>query len=156
MKILSDRKASVRQNLSHENYGSDEPTETGSNRAFGCTVGAILMAIGAARAFIAGAATPVSFLLIGAGAGLVLFGIAAPSRLAVLNRLWLRLGVVISKIVNPIVMAILFYFVISPMALVMRMAGRRPLGLATDPAAPSYWIPREPPEGGKASMRRQF
>jgi hypothetical protein len=146
----------VSRNFSHEDYTGDQPTEGSSDRAFGCTVGAILMAIGAARALIAGAVTPVSFLLIGAGAALVLFGIAAPSRLAVLNRLWLRLGVVISKIVNPIVMAILFYFVVSPMALVMRMAGRRPLRLATDPAAPSYWIPREPPEGGKASMRRQF
>jgi Saxitoxin biosynthesis operon protein SxtJ len=146
----------VSQNFSHEDYSGDQPIEGSSNRAFGCTVGAVSMVLGAARAFIAGAVTPVSLLLIAAGAVLVLFGIAAPSRLAVLNRLWLKLGVLLSKIVNPIVMAILFYFVISPMALVMRMAGRRPLRLVADAAAPSYWIARDPSEGGPAGMRRQF
>jgi hypothetical protein len=35
-------------------YDEEEPTEAGSDRAFGCTVGSILMAIGATRAFVAG------------------------------------------------------------------------------------------------------
>jgi hypothetical protein len=146
----------VSQNLSHENYAGDQPTEAGSDRAFGCTVGAVLMVLGAAKAFMAGAVTFFSFLIFAGGAVLLLFGIGAPSRLAALNRLWLQLGVVISKIVNPIVLALLFFLVISPMALVMRMAGRRPLRLAPDRAALSYWIAREPPEGEPSSMRRQF
>jgi hypothetical protein len=59
-------------------------------------------------------------------------------------------------LVNPAVLALLFFFVVTPMALVVRSAGKQPLRLAPDPAAASYWITREPPEGGPSNMRRQF
>jgi large-conductance mechanosensitive channel len=144
------------QNLSHENYSDDEPTKAGSDRAFGCTVGAILMAIGAAKALVAGAVTAAALVIFAAGAVLVLLGIGAPSRLSGLNRLWLKIGEVIAKIVNPIVLALLFFLVVTPMALVMRLAGKRPLRLVPDRTAASYWIAREPPEGGPSSMKRQF
>ena len=145
------------QNFSlHENYGDDEPTEAGSDRAFGCTVGTILMAIGAAKTLMAAAVTPVAILIFAPGAVLLLLGIVAPSRLSALNRLWLKLGAVIAKIINPIVLAVLFFLVFTPMALVMRIAGKRPLRLVPDRTAASYWIARKPPEGGPSSMRRQF
>lgn len=140
----------------HENYADDEPTAAGSNRAFGCTVGTILMAIGAAKALMAEAITPVSILIFAPGAVLLLLGIVAPSRLSAVNRLWLKMGAVIARIINPIVLAVLFFLVFTPMALVMRMAGKRPLRLVPDRTAASYWIAREPPEGEPSSMRRQF
>jgi len=147
----------VRRNFSlHENYRDEAPLETGSDRAFGCTVGSILMAVGAAKAFIATAVSPASSLFLAAGAVMLLLGIVAPSRLKVLNRLWLRLGAAIAAVVNPMILAILFFLVVTPMALVMRIAGKRPLRLAPDPTAASYWIAREAPEGRAASMRRQF
>jgi large-conductance mechanosensitive channel len=146
----------VSRNLSHENYGDDEPPQAGSDRAFGCTVGTVLMVIGAAKAFVAGAVTPASFLIVVPGTVLLLLGIVAPSRLSALNRFWLKIGAVISKIVNPIILAVLFFLVISPMALVMRIAGRRPLRLAPDRTAASYWIARERSEGEPSSMKRQF
>jgi len=146
----------VSQNFSHEDYRDDEPTEAGSDRAFGCTVGTVLMAVGAAKAFMAGAIIPVSFLIFAPGVVLLVLGIGAPSRLSAFNRLWSKLGAVLAKVVNPIVLALLFFFVITPMALVMRIAGRRPLRLAPDRTATSYWITRQPPEGGPSRMRRQF
>ncbi len=153
----SDRETPVKQNFSlHENYRDDEPAQAGSDRAFGCSVGAILMAIGAAKAFMAAAVTPVSFLIFAAGAVLLFLGIIAPSRLSTLNRLWLKIGAIISKIVNPIVLALLFFLVVTPMAFVMRIAGKRPLRLAADRTAASYWIERQPPEAGASNMKRQF
>jgi len=147
----------VSQNFSlHENYRDEEPTEAGGDRAFGCTVGTILMAVGAAKAFVAGAIPLVACLIFAVGALLLLLGIFAPSRLSALNRLWSKVGAAIAKVVNPIVLALLFFFVVTPMALVMRIAGKRPLRLAPDRAASSYWIYRERPEGGASSMRRQF
>ena len=140
----------------HENFSDDEPVETGSNRAFGCTVGAIAMAIGALKAALAAAVTLLSSVLFAAGAVLFLFGLAAPARLSAVKRLWLQLGAAIAKVVNPIVLAILFAVVITPLALVMRMLGKRPLRLAPDPAASSYWLPREPAGGEASNMRRQF
>lgn len=147
----------MRQNLSpHENFHDDEPIQAGSNRAFGCTVGTVLMAIGAAKALVAGAIIPGSFLIFGPGALLVTLGIVAPSRLTLLNRGWLKLGAAIAMVVNPVILALLFLVVITPMALVMRIAGKRPLRLAPDRTATTYWIACEPPEGGGSSMRRQF
>jgi hypothetical protein len=139
----------------HEDYRDDGPTETGSDRTFGYTVGGVLTAIGIAKAFIGGAVTPVSSLLFGAGAVLLVLGIVAPSRLSLLNSIWLKIGAVLAMVVNPIVLMLLFLIVVTPMALLMRLLGKRPLRLAPDPSAASYWIKREPPNGS-STMRQQF
>jgi hypothetical protein len=153
----SDRNERQETSVSlHENYRDDAPIETGSNRAFGCTVGTIAMVIGATKAVLAAAVTPVSLLIFAAGAALLLVGIIAPSRLSALNRLWLRLGAMMAKVVNPIILALLFILVITPLALVMRVLGKRPLRLAPDPAAASYWIAREVADGQPSNMTRQF
>src|SRR5947209_1639879 len=85
------QETSVNENVSlHESYRDEEPTEAGSDRAFGCTVGSILMLIGATKAFAAGAISSVVSLIFASGALLLLLGIVAPSRLSALNRLWLK------------------------------------------------------------------
>ena len=140
----------------HENYRDDEPTEAGSDRAFGCTVGGMLMLIGATKAFTAGAISSVVCLIFASGALLLLLGIVVPSRLSTLSRLWLKVGTAIAKVVNPIILALLFFLVVTPMAFFMRIVGKRPLRLATDRTAVTYWIEREPPAGGASTMRRQF
>lgn len=143
------------QNFSlHENYRDEELASAGSDRAFGCTVGSILVAIGATKAFVAGAVPVITLLTLGAGAVLLLLGIVAPSRLSILNKIWLKIGTAIAKLVNPIVLALLFFLVVTPMALLMRMAGKRPLRLAPDRIVATYWIEREP--GGASNMRWQF
>jgi hypothetical protein len=79
--------------------------------------------------------------------------IIKPSLLHPLNRLWMRLGLLLHKIVNPIVMGLLFYGTIWPTALVMRR--RDLLRLKREPGANSYWITRQPgplPE----TMKDQF
>ena len=138
----------------HENYSDEEPVEVGSDRTFGCTVGSILILIGATKAFVAGAAHPIACLAFAAGAVLLLLGIVAPSRLSKLNKIWLKVGTTIAKVINPIILAVLFFLVVTPMALVMRIVGKRPLRLAPDRMAATYWIEREP--GGASSMTRQF
>jgi hypothetical protein len=140
----------------HESYRDDEPTKAGSNRAFGCTVGSILIVIGATKAFMAGTVPPIAFLIFVVGAVLLSLGVVAPSRLSILNKLWLKVGTAITKVVNPIVLALLFFVVVTPMALLMRIVGKRPLRLAPDRTAPTYWIGRNPSTSGAASMRRQF
>jgi hypothetical protein len=140
----------------HETYRDEEPVEGGGDRAFGCTVGTILMVIGAAKAFAAGAILLVSSLIFVAGALLLLLGIFAPLRLSGLNRVWLKVGTALAKVVNPILLALLFFVAVTPMAFVIRILGKRPLRLSPDRTAATYWIKREPPEGGSSSMRRQF
>ena len=100
----------MRRNFSlHENYRDDEQTEAGSDRAFGYTVGAVLMVIGAAKSLIAGTITLVSFLIFVPGSILLLLSAVAPSRLSALNKFWLKIGAAIAKVINPIVLAFLFF-----------------------------------------------
>jgi hypothetical protein len=56
----------------------------------------------------------------------------------------------------PIVMRLLFFGVVTPIGVAMRLAGRDPLRRRCDPTASSYWIVRRPPGPSAASMRRQF
>ena len=145
------------QNFSlHENYRDDEPVENSSPRSFGCTVGAILVLIGIVKACMAGTVFLISWLLLAAGVALLFFGIAAPARLSMLHRAASKLGAIIARAVNPIVMAVLFFGAVTPMGLIMRIIDKRPLNLERDPTAATYWIKRELVESEAPSMRRQF
>ena len=59
-------------------------------------------------------------------------------------------------LVVPIVMRLLFFGVITPIGVAMRLTGRDPLRRRHDPSASSYWILRRPPGPSPVSMRRQF
>lgn len=86
-------------------------------------------------------------------AGLAL---ALPRTLAPLNRLWFLFGQLLHRIVNPIVMGLLFFCVLTPTALLMRLLGKRALALDFDAAARTYWIERRPPGPAPETMKRQF
>lgn len=133
-----------------------EPDEPSSNAAFGWTVGGALIAIGALKAWLAAAPTPPAAALAGCGAVLVLLAFAAPAHLALPHRLWRRLGAAMAAVVNPLVVALLFLVVVTPMAMVMRLCGKRPLHLRPDPGVGSYWIERDHRAAGKTTMRQQF
>jgi hypothetical protein len=76
--------------------------------------------------------------------------------LAPLNRLWQRFGLLLHRIVSPIVLGLLFYLTVLPVGLLMRAFGKDPLRLRADRAARSYWIVREPPGPSGDSMKQQF
>jgi hypothetical protein len=82
--------------------------------------------------------------------------LAKPELLAGLNRQWMKLGILLGKVVSPIALGVLFYCVITPIGLALRLAGKDPLRLKRDPAANSYWIPRDPPGPPPGSMTNQF
>jgi hypothetical protein len=68
----------------------------------------------------------------------------------------LKLSGFVNKAVSQILMALLFFLVVTPIALVMRMVGKRPLRLRPDRTAATYWTERKRPAGGASNMRRQF
>ena len=59
-----------------------------------------------------------------------------PRILAPLNRLWLKFGLLLYKVMNPLVLGLLFFVTIMPIGLVMRALGKDFLRLKRDPAAP--------------------
>ncbi|MBK9167701.1 MAG: hypothetical protein IPM24_09580 [Bryobacterales bacterium] len=100
------------------------------------------------------AGLPMRVWALAVAVGFLLAGWAAPRLLGPLNRAWRQLGILMGKVVHPVVLAILFYGVFTPMGLAMRLAGRDPMRRKFDPAADSYWLPRQPP--GPGSMRDPF
>ncbi len=86
----------------------------------------------------------------------LLLALAVPRALAPLNRLWMKLGDILHRIASPIALAILFYGVVTPTGLLMRLFGKDPLRLRFDREAKSYWIAREPPGPAPESLKDQF
>jgi hypothetical protein len=72
------------------------------------------------------------------------------------NQLWLKFGLLLHRIVNPIIMAILFYGTILPIGLLMRALGKDPLRLKRDKNATSYWLTRSDERPPSEAMRQQF
>ena len=79
-----------------------------------------------------------------------------PSLLRVPNRLWFRFGMILHRFLNPVVLGMLFYVVITPVALLVRLFGGKLLPLAFDRSAVTYWIVRDPPGPAADSARNQF
>ena len=79
-----------------------------------------------------------------------------PGVLAPLNRLWTRFGLLLHRLVSPLVLGVMFFLVITPMGLVMRALGKDPLRLQRDRAARTYWIDRQPPGPAPDSLNNQF
>lgn len=79
-----------------------------------------------------------------------------PDMLRPWNCAWFRLGLLLHRIVAPLLFGLLFFAVITPTALMMRARGKRPLTLHPDPAADSYWIARPPGPPPAEGMTRQF
>ena len=79
-----------------------------------------------------------------------------PQMLAPLNRLWFRFGLLLHKIVSPVVLAIMFFLVFTPTGMIMRALGKDPLRLRLDKNATSYWIERTPPGPSPESLGDQF
>jgi hypothetical protein len=142
-------------NQSHEAF-PEHALEGPSNRSFGYTVGGILLAFVLVRWLISGGLTPITTALAVVGGVLVLLAFASPDWLAVPNRLWTKLGLVLFKIVNPVVMLLIYAVAFVPIGLFLRLRGYDPLAAAFDKGADSYWNKRSPHEPDPATMRNQF
>ena len=79
-----------------------------------------------------------------------------PAALSPLNRLWFRLGLLMHRVINPLIMGLLFFVVITPMGLLMRAFGKRPLDLTFRLAAPSYWAVRSGRKSQPRPMTDQY
>lgn len=79
----------------------------------------------------------------------------SPRLLVPLNRAWYALGVLLGKIVNPLVLGVVFFIVITPTAMVIKLAGRDALRLHKK-SLDSYWIDRSPAGPDSQSFKNQF
>ncbi len=88
----------------------------------------------------------------------VLFAAATlfmPRTLTPLNRLWYGLGMLLGKIISPIVLGLMFFVLITPVSLITRLFGRDELRLKKRDVE-SYWIDRLPPGPASDSFKNQY
>lgn len=85
----------------------------------------------------------------------ILAAIAVPTLLAPLNRLWMAFGLLLGKIVSPVVLGLIFLVLITPVALATRLFGRDILRMKKR-RVPSYWVERDPAGPEPASFQHQF
>ena len=69
-----------------------------------------------------------------------------------LNILWFKFGIFLGKIVSPIIMGVIFFFVVTPIAILMRFIGKDLLNLKYNKKK-TYWIEKN---GPKSKMKNQF
>ena len=82
----------------------------------------------------------------------LILGIINSKILSPLNKLWFKFGLLLGKIVSPIVMGAIFFFVVTPIGLFMRFIGKDLLNLKIN-SNKSYWINKS---GEKSKMKNQF
>jgi hypothetical protein len=137
----------------HEDLRREDPTSGPSDRKFGLTLGAILGLIAVTKAI---ERSPWAMVWGVLAAALIGSALLRPSLLSALNHVWLKLGLLLHRIVNPVIMAVLFYGTIVPVGLLMRATGKDPLRLKLDRNATSYWLARSDERPQSESMRQQF
>ena len=81
-----------------------------------------------------------------------ILGILNSKILTPLNKLWFKFGIFLGKIVSPIIMGIIFFFVVTPIGILMRVLGKDVLNLKYHNNK-SYWIEKT---GPKSKMKNQF
>ena len=82
----------------------------------------------------------------------LILGLLNSKILAPLNKLWFKFGIFLGKIISPIIMGIIFFLVVTPIGLTMRIFGKDVLNLKYNKNK-SYWIEKN---GPKSKMKNQF
>jgi predicted membrane protein len=111
-------------------------------RKFGLTTGAIVAGLfGLFFPWIMDKSIPVwPWVIL---AILLIWSLVAPASLGPVYRVWMKFGLLLSGVMTPLIMGILFYLLFTPIATLMRLAGRDPLRRRFDATARSYRIESE-------------
>ena len=131
----------------------DEVVVGPSDRNFGFTMAAVCGLIGAYGLYRGSSHAPIWLGIAAVFAGLTLL---RPHWLNPANRAWLKLGLLMYHVVNPVIMALLFFVAVLPIGLIMRLFGKDFLKLAWDRSSSTYWSARSDPRPPSESMRQQF
>ena len=82
----------------------------------------------------------------------LVLGLLNSKILTPLNKIWFKFGIILGEIISPLIMGIIFFFVVTPIGLVMRILGKDVLNLKYNKNQ-SYWIEKN---GPKSKMKNQF
>src|SRR5438105_15399754 len=139
--------------MPHEDLQRQQHIEGSSDRGFGVVFAVFFTLIAAWPLVHAQAPRWWAFAL---AIALAVIAAARPAVLARANRLWTRFGVALGNVAGPLAVGLLYYAIVTPLGLVMRVTGKDPLRRTFDADAPTYWIARRPPGPPPDSLTNQF
>ena len=90
---------------------------------------------------------------IAASVGFLILGLLNSKLLSPLNKLWIKLGEILGIIIAPIIMALVYFVILTPVSFIVRALGKDLLGLKFLKNKETYWIKRKKNLG---SMKKQF
>ncbi len=137
----------------HENLDKIQEIKVSSNRSFGMVFTLVFLVVGIWQ-ISAGKSLGWYFF-----ASAILFFIVTitfPSLLGPFNRIWFKFGLLLGQVVNPVILGLVFFLVVTPIGIVRRLLGKDSLHLKPKPNLKSYWIDRDPPGPKIGSMTKQF
>jgi len=137
----------------HEDYLREHAVKGSSDKSFGLVFAGFFTLVAILPLLHGGA---LRLWALGVAAIFAIVAFVRPSLLALPNRWWMKFGLLLAKVVNPIVMGLLFYLTVTPTAAIMRAMRKDPLRLKIDKSAKSYWIERTPPGPAPETMSQQF
>lgn len=137
-------------NLFHEKFDRKENVKLGSEKSFGLTFATVLFLIGMLPVLFQ---HPPRTWAIALGVLFILISILKPAIFRVPNRIWFKFGLLLNRIISPLILALLFYFVFTPMGLALRLFKKDILNLKINKSLSTYWIESESQIG---SMKDQF
>lgn len=122
-------------------------------KKFGITIGIAITAI--AFLFSSIISTPF-FILIFLACSFLFAGIVIPGVLYYLHKIWMIIAIMLSFISTRVILTLLYYLIVTPIGLMMRIGGKDFLDEKIEKKKSSYWIKRIPKEYLSEDSEKQF
>ena len=122
-------------------------------RKFGITIGVVFLLI-SIPLYLTGKALFIFFG--GIGVLLMSFGFILPNVLKPANKIWMTLAIILGWFMSRVILVILFYIIITPMALLLKIIGKDFLKLRSNEGTRTYWENRDKKGTERLDYERQF
>ena len=126
-----------------------DDVKIGSNRSFGIVFFVVFLIIAIYPLINSGELRLWSLII---SIVFLVLGLVNSKNLNPLNKLWFKFGIFLGKIISPLIMGIIFFLVVTPIGILMKMLKKDLLNLKFDKHK-SYWIEKSEP---KSKMKNQF
>lgn len=121
-----------------------------SNRSFGLLFFIVFLIIGFWPLFDK---KNINYVSISIAVLFLILGLKNAKILTPLNKFWVKLGEILGNVIAPIIMALVYFIILTPISLIVRLFGKDLLGLKFLQNKKSYWIKRK---NKIVSMKKQF
>jgi hypothetical protein len=137
----------------HEKLNSYDDVKMGTERSFGLVFALFCLLVAMTQWWTDNGKFLQWFV---ASSIFALAGMFMPRLLRPFNLVWFKFGILLHRIISPVIMGLMFFLVFTPIGVFMRLLGKNPLQLEFDTKADTYWISRTPPGPPPESFPNQF